>query len=195
MENQRVLIVDDHEPLLRATKRTLGSQAMVLTATEPLEARKLSVEHQPQLAIVDIFLGESSGIDLIGHLKRDRPELIVVAYSAHLTDEIDAAARKAGAAFVEPKSRSVRDVVRLVSAGLEPSPVEQFYQRLFALDETNIEPQLTDALSLLVEITQAQLVYAELFATGPLHRLPIACLVPRTSFSPPAARPRGASWP
>ena len=160
----RVLFVDDDEPLLRALTRSLRTDATIFTATKPVEARKLSVEARPDVAIVDLVLGEHSGIELIGQLKGDRPELVVVAYSAHLTNEVAAAADRAGAALVEPKTLGVRDLLRRVIVPIcETSAVEQFYQRLVALDETNVEPLLADALRLLVEIAHAELAYLELF--------------------------------
>ena len=73
-----VLIVDDYRPLLDAARRSLRD-CQVLTAEGPSEARRISVEHKPDIAIVDVFLGEWSGIDLIRDLTSDRPELIVVA--------------------------------------------------------------------------------------------------------------------
>ena len=158
----RVLVVDDDEPLLRALTRGLRTEATILTTTASVEARKLSIEARPDVAIVDLILGEHSGIELIGQLKADRPELIVVAYSARLTTELAAAAGRAGAAFVEPKALAVRDLLRRVIVRI-PTAVDRFYQRLLSLDETNVEPLLADALRLLVEISQAELVYAELF--------------------------------
>ena len=105
-----VLIVDDDMPLLSAAKRTLRNQ-VVWTTTTPAEARKLSMAHRPDLAIVDICLGETNGVELIAQLKADRPDLNIVAYTGHATSDVSAACINAGASFVEAKTRSIRDVV------------------------------------------------------------------------------------
>ena len=112
-----VLVVDDDLPLLSAAKRTLRSET-VWTASEPTEARRLSMDHQPDLAIVDVFLGDADGVELIALLKKDRPDLTIVAYSAQTSDSVAASCLSAGALLFEAKNRSIRDVVRSVEKSL-----------------------------------------------------------------------------
>jgi len=82
----RILIVDDH-PLFRDGLRQLIDREAGLSvcgeATESEEAVRLVNETKPDLVIVDISLGNQSGIDLIRTLKADDGELPLLVVSMH----------------------------------------------------------------------------------------------------------------
>ena len=82
----RILIVDDH-PLFRDGLRQLIDRESGLSvcgeATEIEEALRLASETKPDLVIVDISLGNQSGIDLIRNLKLTDAELPVLVVSMH----------------------------------------------------------------------------------------------------------------
>ena len=109
-----VLVVDDYKPALQVARRVLREHR-VLTAETPAEARRIAAAEHPSLAIVDVFLGPWSGIDLIRELKAECPELVAVAYTAQLSTEIAFEAAKAGAVRTESKYRSLADVYDDVS--------------------------------------------------------------------------------
>src|SRR5689334_4155209 len=74
---QNVLVVDDDERILGSWKRA-ARERNVVTAIDAATARQLANTEKPDLAIVDLRLGNTSGIDLIRELKRDLPDLLVV---------------------------------------------------------------------------------------------------------------------
>ena len=82
----RILIVDYH-PLFRDGLRQLIDRESGLSvcgeATESEEAIRLVNETKPDLVIVDISLGNQSGIDLIRTLKADDGELPLLVVSMH----------------------------------------------------------------------------------------------------------------
>lgn len=82
----RILIVDDH-PLYREGLRQLIEREPSLRvcgeAADAAEAVKLVGEGEPDLVIVDISLGNSSGIDLIKTLKAEDAELPLLVVSMH----------------------------------------------------------------------------------------------------------------
>src|SRR5262249_8248004 len=84
--SSRILIVDDH-PLFRDGLRQLIDREPGLSvcgeATDAEEAMRLVVETKPDLVIVDISLGNQSGIDLIKNLKADDAELPLLVVSMH----------------------------------------------------------------------------------------------------------------
>jgi DNA-binding NarL/FixJ family response regulator len=85
-KKKKVLLVEDH-PIVRQ------GLAEVINATRELsvcgeastakEAHRLIPEAQPDLVIVDLSLGEESGLDLIKDLRLRHPELPVLVLSMH----------------------------------------------------------------------------------------------------------------
>ena len=82
----RILIVDDH-PLFREGLRGLIDREPGLRvcgeAADAAEAVRLVRESEPDLAIVDISLGNTSGIDLVKTLKAEHAELPLLVVSMH----------------------------------------------------------------------------------------------------------------
>ncbi len=74
MGKKCILVVDDDELVLRAYRRTIGREARLLTATTPTAARQVARDQPPDAAVVDLWLGRDSGIDLVRELKRQRPD-------------------------------------------------------------------------------------------------------------------------
>ena len=88
----RALIVDDNPQFLEAARALLERQGMriVAVASSGEDARRRLDETQPDLVLVDIDLGEESGLDLalsIVHGDRpDPPQVILI--SAYPEDDI-----------------------------------------------------------------------------------------------------------
>jgi DNA-binding NarL/FixJ family response regulator len=69
----RCVIVDDSPELLRGARRLLEGQgvAVVGTAANGDEARSVIAELRPDVALVDVVLGDESGFDLVRALASD----------------------------------------------------------------------------------------------------------------------------
>jgi two-component system, response regulator RegA len=118
---RNVLLVDDEETLLSACRRTLGRERKVFTANNPVAALEVSA-HQPlDLAIIDLRLGETSGIELVEELRRSSPNIVIAMYSAYLSVVAAVAAVRAGADRVFTKPISFTEIVRRVETN-EPDP-------------------------------------------------------------------------
>jgi len=115
----RSLIVDDSEPFLASARRLLESQGVEIvgTATNSLDALELAVELSPDLALVDVELGEEDGLDLAGELRSRSPVTQVVLISTYGRDEMqDLIATSAAVGFL-PKSGLSGDAVRALLDG------------------------------------------------------------------------------
>ena len=84
---RRVLLVDDHEILLKSLARDFDREGLeVLKATNIADALALAAEHQPDLAIVDLFLAvPENGIELIKALKAQPQPPVCILISAHMS--------------------------------------------------------------------------------------------------------------
>lgn len=100
----RVLVVDD-EPNIRRTLR-VALEAMghaVRDADSGARALALLVEQPAEVALLDLRLGDESGLDLIGGLIEQVPRLAVVVITAHASVDTAVEAMRRGAFDYLPK--------------------------------------------------------------------------------------------
>ncbi|HEX2685075.1 MAG TPA: response regulator [Kofleriaceae bacterium] len=117
-----ILVVDDNVEILGLWER-MARGRKVITANDAITARRLTGTEPPDLAIIDLRLGSTSGIALIRELKRDLPDLQVVLCSGYLSVPIAMAAMRAGADSVVVKPITPREILWQVEASAEePAP-------------------------------------------------------------------------
>jgi two-component system, response regulator RegA len=79
-----LLIVDDDHLLLTALERDLGARGFeVFAASEPSSALEIAQREQPDAALLDLYIGEESGLELLRALRERLPELVVLLLSGH----------------------------------------------------------------------------------------------------------------
>jgi two-component system response regulator RegA len=116
-----VLIVDDDERLLASWKRTIGRDHHVVTASDPSVVRELASARPPDLAIVDLRLGASSGIEVTRQLRTDHPDIMIALCSGYLSVAAAVAGVRAGADIVVFKPITFKEILRtLEEGGLDP---------------------------------------------------------------------------
>jgi len=121
----KVLIVDDH-PIVRQGLAQLINQEKTLTvcgeASDMVTALQFVKEYQPEVAVIDIALGQDSGLRLIEELCQLYPDLLMLALSMH--DETLYAERclKAGAkGYImkkEPPENVILALKKVLSGGI-----------------------------------------------------------------------------
>jgi two-component system response regulator RegA len=110
-----VLVVDDDEIVLAAFRRGLQLRRLVVyTTTDPEDAVQLAKADEPDLAIVDMRLQDSNGIDLIRKLKRDHPRLKVALISGYLSIDSAFDAAKAGVDAVVFKPTTIQEILERI---------------------------------------------------------------------------------
>jgi DNA-binding response OmpR family regulator len=123
----RLLIVDDEVATGRSLSRVLRAAGhLVSVAASCAEGRAASGVFE--CAVLDIDLGDGSGIDLAHELLARGSVLRVVFYSGSMDDEVLARVADAGALVVksEPISRLLAEVERLLE---EPVPRSREFER------------------------------------------------------------------
>lgn len=113
-----ILIVDDNHRYLKQLQRVLGKIAPkvgLYPATNTATAINLAEHVQPQLALVDVVLGEEDGIRCTSKIKEVSKKTRVVMISAYPDREFHRLSIKAGAvAFLDKKDMDASTLQKLV---------------------------------------------------------------------------------
>lgn len=149
-----ILLVDDH-PIVRLGLCQLLQLEPDLKveweASGAAEAVVICESAAPDMAIVDIALGEESGIDLIKQLTRLRPAMQILAISMHDESLYAERALRAGAKGYVMKHSAAKIIVtalRRIRAG-EIQVSETLHSRLTARAIAGDEGQMPSGLGLL----------------------------------------------
>jgi two-component system, NarL family, nitrate/nitrite response regulator NarL len=119
----RGLIVDDSDTFLTSARRLLESQGLdiVGTATSSREALELAAASAPDLALVDVELGEEDGLVLAGQLSSGSPATRVIMISTYDQDQMRELIAASSAVGFLPKSSLSGDAVRALLAAHQRS--------------------------------------------------------------------------
>jgi DNA-binding NarL/FixJ family response regulator len=137
LPQKKILLVDDHalvrEGLAEVINKTPGLWVCAEAAT-PGEALRKIPETHPDLALVDLSLAESSGLDLVKDLRIRHPALPVLVLSMHDESFYAERALRAGAKGYVMKRQPVDDLraalLQVLSGGVYLSP--RISQRLLS---------------------------------------------------------------
>jgi sigma-B regulation protein RsbU (phosphoserine phosphatase) len=123
--SQRVLIVDDEEPLARIMARTLRSRGFECdVALDAAQARKLFESQDYALALLDVRLPDESGYGLLEELRTRRPDTSVVMISGVDDPELGRAALEHGAYAYHVKPVGATQLYLLVVNNLSRRTLE-----------------------------------------------------------------------
>jgi len=150
-----VMVVDDH-PLWRdGVARDLAERGfdVVATASDAASAMRIARAVRPNVVLMDLNLGELSGVDATAMITGELPGTRVLVLSASGEHDDVLQAVKAGASGYLVKSASAEELVDAVNrtaagdavftAGLAGLVLGE-YRRMAANPDAQDEPQLTD---------------------------------------------------
>ena len=115
---RRILIIDDHAVVRDGVKKIFDGQHGALVfgeASTALEALQLAREQDWDLAVLDLSLGNQSGIEVLKELKELRPRLPVLILSMHSEEQYARRAFKAGASGYITKDSSRAELAKAVN--------------------------------------------------------------------------------
>ena len=122
-DGQRVLVVDDEEPLVRLATRTLEELGYAPTGFTSSAAALAAFRADPQrfdALITDERMPGMSGSALIREVRGIRSRMPIVLMSGYVGGAIASSAREAGAEEVLKKPLSARDLAASLARVLEP---------------------------------------------------------------------------
>ncbi len=158
----RIILVDDHAVVRTGYKRLLDAEPglqVVGEAARADEANALVLRVQPDVALVDLSLRGSSGIEAIRGMLARRPELKILVLSmhedaAHVTQAVRSGALGYLTKYCEPDD--VIDGIREVAAGkrvFSPDIAQILAREVIAGEDvfTQLTPREFEVLRMLVQ--------------------------------------------
>jgi two-component system, NarL family, invasion response regulator UvrY len=121
----QVLVVDDQAPFRDAARAVIARVQgfeLAAEATSGEQAVELVEQLRPAVVLMDINMGEMSGIEATGIITAYLPDTFVILVSTYTESDLPPEARTCGAAaYVNKDELSPRVVRRLWEAGGDPA--------------------------------------------------------------------------
>jgi DNA-binding NarL/FixJ family response regulator len=141
MEKIRVVLADDHALVRQGISRFLedsGDITVVAEAEDGERAFELVVEHQPDVAVVDIRMPKVSGVDLARRIRAEYPHVRILVLTAYDDDPYVFALLQAGVdgyILKTADSAQLVQAVRQIAHGepaLDPTVAKRLIERVAA---------------------------------------------------------------
>jgi DNA-binding NarL/FixJ family response regulator len=174
----RIVLGDDHPLVRRGLRDVLDGEpdmTVVAEAADGAEAVSLAVEHEADVAVLDVAMPRLTGIQAVERLRRERPETRALMLSIYDNDQYLLAAARAGAAGYVLKSVADEQVVeacRRVASGcgfVYPSGIAAHTRKLVeralhgAAPDEVLTPREREVLKLVAEGRTSAEIATELF--------------------------------
>ena len=151
LTERSLLIVEDDKSFLQRLARAMESRGFVVTTAESVSDGLLQVEKSaPAFAVVDMRLGDGTGLDVISALKRRRPDARAIILTGYGNIATAVNAVKIGAVDYLAKPADADEVVAALLAleGRKAEPPEhpmsadrvrwEHIQRIYELCSRNV---------------------------------------------------------
>jgi DNA-binding NarL/FixJ family response regulator len=119
MPRFRVLLADDHPPLLAVIRRLLAEEFEVVgEACDGAEAVRQARVLQPDVLVIDLAMPRMGGIEAIRQIQAERPGSAIVALTVLSDRAVLTAALEAGARGYVLKSQAGNDLIPAIRSAL-----------------------------------------------------------------------------
>lgn len=166
----RVLLVDDHALIRAGLANLLSMQQfeVVAEASTASQASALINSHKPEIVLVDINLGASSGINLIKEMKRSGSSSKFVVLTMQDDNQTLESAKDAGAiAFVTKSAPTERllEILQTIATGSDKFLKAGKINQITPTKDFGLTPREVEVLTLLPTGATANAIGALLFLT------------------------------
>lgn len=114
-----VLIIDDETSILTALKFALEDYFKVYTTPDVLEAFEIMNNKSIDLVLLDQYLGDYKGIEVLNIIKNNNPRIIVIAMTAYGSIEDSIEAIQSGAYYYITKPLDINGLIILINKALD----------------------------------------------------------------------------
>ena len=114
---RRVLLVEDHAAFRQALTDVLNMQPdleVVGRAGSLAQGRAATALEEVDVAVVDVFLPDGNGMELVRELRRADPGLSIVILTAGVDPNLHALAFEAGADEVCVKAEGIEEIMKAI---------------------------------------------------------------------------------
>ena len=111
----KIVFVDDEPEMLSTVQNVfteLGHE--VLTSADGKEGLKLILDHNPDLAFVDVRLGGLGGMEILKQARAQRPGIKIIIFTGFNDQQIDDDALKYGAVMCLHKPLGLQDLIDVI---------------------------------------------------------------------------------
>lgn len=123
LAERSLLIVDDDPPFLRRLARAMERRGFDVQIAENAAGGMAAARSKPAFAVVDLRLGDGSGLDVVTMLREHRPDIRAVILTGYGNIATAVAAVKAGAVDYLPKPADADAIENaLLQSGDGPPP-------------------------------------------------------------------------
>jgi len=167
----RLVLIEDHQALREGLQLLLGQQGIdvLATAGTKAEGQRLVEQHKPDVALIDIALGDESGIDLTAQLIDSDPERRIVLYTGSneiekLISGLDSGAR--GYALKEGTQAELVTALQTVAEGgtyVDPRLHPALLSRRATQTQKSLSKREREIMDLLAQGLTGEQVAARLF--------------------------------
>jgi DNA-binding NarL/FixJ family response regulator len=115
----RILIADDHEVMRMGIRNLLESVenwTVCGEASNGREAVDLALHEPPDVIIMDITMPEMNGFEAAAKISENRPEIPVIMFSLHLSEDVMGRFKTGAIRGAVAKSEAARDLLDAVRA-------------------------------------------------------------------------------
>jgi len=117
-----VLVVDDEPDFLLTMSSVLGRKGFIVkTAATTADAVKLVDVQVFDFALVDLKIGDESGVALVRELKRRQPKIHAVMVTGYPTDETRDEAHQSGADSYIAKPVALGELLHAFASAVRPT--------------------------------------------------------------------------
>lgn len=119
----RILVADDHEVMRMGIRNLLESVpewSVSAEASTGIEAVEYALMYSPDIIIMDITMPEMNGLEAAAKIALNQPDIPVILFSLHLSEEVVGRFRTGtirGAVAKSEAARDLLDAVRRVLKG------------------------------------------------------------------------------
>ena len=114
-----ILIADDHTVVKSGIKAILQGESdfkVVGEASDGTEAMRLAINHQPDIAVLDLMMNGMNGLEVARQLAKRSPNTGVVIFSMHANEGYVLEALRSGAKAYVVKDSAVNHLVKAIRA-------------------------------------------------------------------------------
>ena len=109
----KLIVIDDDETFAQVLSSALTRQGFdAVYALKSTQALELGIQHQPDYAIVDLRIGQESGLNLIQQLRSINNDMHILILTGYASIATAVAAIKLGAAQYLTKPASTQEIIK-----------------------------------------------------------------------------------